>query len=42
MTGFGVLLKLFGNIIDHPDEEKYRQFNTGNKAIRLKVLSLGE
>lgn len=32
------LLMLAGNIIDHPEEEKYHRFKPTNSAIRKKIV----
>lgn len=32
------LLTIAGNVIDHPDEEKYHKFKPTNTAIRRKIV----
>ena len=39
---YRILNKLFDNIINNPDEEKFKIFNKGNINLRLKVLLIKE
>jgi len=34
------LVKLIGNILQHPDEPKYRKLRTSNEALRARVFSV--
>ncbi|GAU96529.1 hypothetical protein RvY_07960 [Ramazzottius varieornatus] len=38
--GRETLLKYLNNIIEHPEEEKYRKIRVGNKAFQERVLAL--
>lgn len=35
-----LLIKIFSNILDHPDEEKYRQVKSTSAAFKQSVLSI--
>jgi len=39
---FELLLKLFGNILKNPTEEKFRVFKKSNEALKKKVLIIKE
>jgi len=39
---YKILNKLFNNIINNPDEEKYKIFNKGNINLKIKVLLIKE
>lgn len=39
LAAIETILKLVGNIIDHPSEPKYRKFRSNNPGISKKVLS---
>ena len=38
--GFEILMKLIGNILNTPQDEKFRILKKSNKAIQTKLLSL--
>ena len=42
MEAFKILNKLFSNIINNPDEEKFKVFKKSNINIQLKVLIIKE
>ena len=39
---FEILIKLFNNIINHPTEQRYRNFKKTNEIIKTKVLIIPE
>ena len=39
-TAFNLLIKMFKNIINNPNESKFRQFKISNEAIKAKILSI--
>lgn len=39
-SAFSLLIKLFNNIINNPNEPKFRQFKVTNEAIKSKILSI--
>jgi len=41
-SAFTLLLKLFQNIINNPNELKFRQFKKSNEAIKTKILIIHE
>lgn len=39
---FNLILKLLGNIVSKPEEQKFRQFKKTNEAIKSKILIIKE